>query len=281
MYGRDEYGYSELCTERRRADVTVEGVDFRISESDGGTWECIRIRSAEGERAIGRKRGIYDTLNTERFDLMDECEIGDATEEIARKLCEIFDTVGVLPEKLLILGLGNRALTPDSVGPRACDIIRPTMHIARMDPESFSEYECSEIAILCPGVLATSGLDTTDVVRGVSRRVAPDAIIAIDALCARDRERLGRTIQLSSAGIQPGGAVGRDGRGIDEDSIGVPVIAVGIPTVIDSSAFVDSHGATHRGEAMLVSPKEIDEIVSIGARIIGGAVNQAFGLSEY
>ena len=143
----------------------------------------------------------------------------------------------------------------------------------------FDALECSEIAVLCPGVTAESGLEATEVVRGVCRRIMPDVVIAVDAIATRSVERLGSTVQISDTGLFPGSGVGNSRAAMTEDTLGIPIIAVGVPTVIDSRIF--GNDVMLDGEAMLVAPKEIDEITTVAARIVGGAINQAFGISPF
>lgn len=278
--GIEAGGYTDLAVERRRINAETRGVEYKSAECDGGIWECVRILSDDGARSIGRPRGRYDTLNTGRMDLLGESEIGDATEEIAKKLCETVEASSVIPERLLIVGLGNRELTPDSVGPKAAAIVKPTLHIKEFDRDMFLGLECSELAVLCPGVTAQSGIESAEVIRGVTRRIMPDAVIAIDAIATRSPERLGSTVQISDTGLFPGSGVGNSRAALNEDTLGVPVIAVGVPTVIDSRVF-GGKASVFDGEPMLVAPKEIDEITTVAAQIIGGAINQAFGISPY
>ena len=275
--------FTDLAVERRRANTDVRGVEYRSSECCVGIWECIKISSDEGAKSIGRPKGRYDTLNTGRMDLLSEEEIDDATEEIAKKLCESIDGTSAIAERLLVVGLGNRNLTPDSIGPKAAALVKPTLHIKDFDEEMFESLECSEIAVISPGVTAESGLDSSEIIKGVSRRIRPDAIIAIDAIATRSLERLGSTVQISDTGLFPGSGIGNSKNALTEDTLGIPVIAIGVPTVIDSRIFGLSDGAKFmpEKEAMMVSPKEIDEITTNAARIIGGAINQAFGISPY
>ena len=275
--------YTDLAIERRRAELDTEGVAYTSKETEGGVWECIRIFSAEGAKSIGRPIGHYDTLNTGRLDLLGEDEIESATEEIAKKLCEEVDGINVPPERILVVGLGNSQLTPDSTGPKSAAIVKPTLHIKSFDEETFISLGCSEIAVLTPGVTAESGIESADIVRGVARRVMPDIIIAVDSIATRSAERLGATVQISDTGLFPGSGVGNHRSSLTEDTLGAPVIAVGVPTVIDSRIFAlgEYDDKKIAGEAMLVSPKEIDEITDVAARIIGGAINQAFGVSPF
>lgn len=275
--------YTDLAIERRRAELDVEGVAYTSKETEGGVWECIRIFTEEGAKSIGRPIGHYDTLNTGRLDLLGDDEIDYATEEVAKKLCEEIDGVNTPPERILVVGLGNARLTPDSTGPKSAALVKPTLHIKTFDEETFNSLGCSEIAVITPGVTADSGIESADVVRGVARRVMPDVIIAVDSIATRSVERLGATVQISDTGLFPGSGVGNHRSALTEDTLGAPVIAIGVPTVIDSRVFAlgnfDEKKIT--GEAMLVSPKEIDEITDVASRIIGGAINQAFGISPF
>lgn len=266
--------YTDLAIERRRADTDAKGVEYKSSECDGGIWECVRIYSEEGEREIGRPMGNYDTLNTGKMELLDEDGILDATEAVTRKLCERIEGVGVFPDRLLIVGLGNRNLTPDAIGPKAAAYVKPTLHIKEFDEDAFEQLDCSEIAVLCPGVTAESGMESSEIIRGVCHRIAPDAVIAIDSIATASAERLGSTVQISDTGLFPGSGVGNTRDALTKESLGTPIISVGVPTVIDSRVFGGS-------ESMLVVPKDIDEITSVAARIIGGAINQAFGICPF
>lgn len=270
--------YSDLAVERGRADTGVGGVRYEKRICLPGTWEEVLITSEEGARSIGRPIGSYDTLTVRRLDTLDEDELLDTQEEIAKKLCELFDGANIIPDRLLVVGLGNRELTADSVGPKSASSVRPTMHIGDYDREYFEELECSEIAVLSPGVPAATGMDTGVLVGAVCERLKPDAVIAIDSICTSSRTRLGTTFQISDTGIFPGG-MGSLKTPITRSGVGVPVIGIGVPTVIDSRLFVPENKISDINfEPMFISPREIDEITDNAAFVIGGAINQAFGL---
>ena len=264
---------SDLALERRRADTSIPGVEYRRDESDGFVWDRIRISSEEGARSIGRPIGVYDTLSLDRMDTLDEETIEDAANEVAKELCRIVDGCDIYPERLLVVGLGNGDLTPDSIGPRTAELVNATMHLRNFDPEAFESMECSEIAVLAPGVMAKSGMETSDIMIGICDRIQPDAVIAVDSLASGSPKRLGTTVQISDTGIFPGGGIGNRRLPLNERVLGVPVIAIGVPTVIDSRIF-----GTEGGESMLVAPQEIDGIARAAARIISLGINQAFGI---
>ena len=273
---------SDLAAERRRADTKIAGIEYRRDRADIGSWERLRIRSEAGAKSIGRPMGIYDTINLPRLCDLDIDEIDDARNEVAKELCRICDADGITPEKILVVGLGNRELTPDAVGPLSADKTRATLHIKAEDEHLFYSLECSEIAVLKPGVTSDSGLDTSRVVRGVCEILHPDVVIAIDALAAGSPARLGNTIQICDTGIHPGSGIGNSRAALGKQELGVPVIAIGVPTVINSRIFVVENGearASDRSEEMFLAPQLVGQIVKNAAEIIGGGINQAFGLS--
>ncbi len=285
MYGyffeREDAGssYTDLATERREADTKCEGVDFKRELGLFGVWERIKITSEAAEKQIGRAKGVYDTLNLLRMDQLDKESIADAADEIARELCYLFDVIDVIPERILVAGLGNSELTPDSVGSECARMVRPTMHIKSSDAYFFESLECSEIAVCTPGVAAKTGYCGETLIRGLCDIIKPDAVIAIDALATRSPDRLGTTIQLSTTGVYPGSGLGNSGAALNKESLGVPVIAIGIPTVIDARMFQGEKAAKAKsGGSMFVSPKEINDIASSAAHIISSGINQAFGI---
>ncbi len=268
---------TDLACERRRADTGVSGIEEEWFDAPIGSLMRIRVTSEEGARSIGRPRGRYDTLTLPRMDTLDGEGIEDAKEAVARELCGLMHENDVSPERLLVVGLGNPSLTPDAIGSRAADLVEPTMHIRRYDERMFGALDCSEIAVIKTGVLATSGIDAAEVVRGVTKSIRPDALIVVDALAARSPTRLGTTLQFSDTGIHPGSGVGAHRHAIDEGVMGVPVIAIGVPTVIDARLVVGGEDEQST-EGMLVCPKDIDAIVKNASEIISGGINQAFGV---
>ena len=290
MYGyfternyKGDFPYTDLAAERRRADTELAGVEYSRSPGIIGSWERIKITTKRGAESIGRPIGIYDTLNIGRMDLLDAESIFDARDEIARELCYLFDASDVFPERILVAGLGNPALTPDSVGAESARAVKPTMHIRDMNRRMFENLHCAEIAVCTPGVAATSGLDAAVTIRGLCEAIGPDAVIVIDALASRSVERLGTTVQICNTGIAPGSGLGNPREAISQDTVGVPVIAIGVPTIIDSRMFYYNPSGERKPKpevcpSMFVSPKEINEIVSAAALIIGGGINQAFGI---
>ena len=273
---------SDLALERRRASTYVEGVDYKRDVCIGGVWERIKVTSEAGAKSIGRPIGLYDTLTLPRLDTIMPDDIEDAKDEIARELCRMCDLCDISPSRILVVGLGNRDLTPDAIGPSSADEVDATMHIKKEDRDLFDTLGCSEISVLCPGVTSSSGMESASVVKSVVSAVKPTVVFAIDSLASRSSERLGNTVQISNTGIIPGTGVGHSGERIDEQALGVPVIAIGVPTVISAAALSGNNFGSSVGKgSFFVSPRGINKIVKNGAKIIGGGINQAFGICYF
>ena len=271
-------GESDLALERHRISTDTPGVEFRRERARGGVWERIKILSRAGEESLGRPIGCYDTLTLPSMQNLDFEMLDDAQNEISRELCRICELSSIIPDRILVVGLGNPDLTPDAVGPAAAALIEPTMQLARLDEKAFLALECSEIAVISPGVSSKSGIESTDIVKSLTKKISPSLVIAIDALASRSPSRLGTTIQISDTGIHPGTGLGKGTGRLCAETLGVPVIAIGVPTVINSRYFTDSDGEKSSADGLFVSPKDIGEIVNSAAKIIGGGINQAFGI---
>ena len=165
----------------------------------------------------------------------------------------------------LVVGLGNRAITPDNIGPKAADQTMVTRHLVERVPEHFGSFR--PVAALAAGVLGTTGMESGEVVRAVAEQIKPACVVAVDALASRSLKRLCRTVQLSDTGIAPGSGVGNHRREISARVLGVPVVALGIPTVVSSRVL----GGT--AEEMYVTPREIDQLINRGAKLLGMSIN--------
>lgn len=272
LFSKGAERYTDLMSERRKA--VGEGVNFERSFGRCGVWERIEVRSDTAAKKIGRPIGHYHTFNMPSADMLDSYDIEDIAEEISGELWRLCELCALLPKKLLVVGLGNEELTPDSLGPAAAKKIEATMHLRSDMPEMFAALDCIEIALIRPGVTAQSGIEATDTVIAVSEKIKPDLIIAIDALCSESEDRLGCTVQMSDTGIFPGSGVGNPRGALTKERVGCPVFAIGIPTVIDAGVL----SRRPSGERMLVTPREINTIVRVGSEIIADSINRAFGI---
>ena len=182
---------------------------------------------------------------------------------------------------ILVVGLGNREVTPDALGPEAVGNLLITRHVIReYGRAAFKAEQVHRVSGLVPGVMAQTGMETLEIVRGVAQETKPDVIVVIDALAARSTRRLNRTIQLSDAGIQPGSGVGNHRNSLSRETLGVPVVAIGVPTVVDAATIVydatgDREKIAPNLHGMFVTPKDIDETVKSLSFTISEALNLA------
>ena len=179
----------------------------------------------------------------------------------------------------LVVGLGNRAITPDAIGPKVHENTLVTRHLVEQIPEHFGAFR--PVASLSAGVLGTTGMESGELVQAVCRKLEPACVVAVDALASRSLKRLCRTVQLSDTGIAPGSGVGNHRWALDRASLGVPVLAVGVPTVVDGATLAaDLLGQEElpplgEGRDLLVAPKDIDSQVNDLAKVIGYGISLA------
>jgi spore protease len=254
----------------------------------------LRIETAEAGRRLGRPVGEYITLHCGKLWKMERTAEAALEEELASQVVRLVEReMGrrVMHDiSVLVVGLGNRAITADALGPTAVDRLLVTRHLREQEPDIFRKMECCAVSALAPGVLGQTGMEVADVIAGAVRRAHTDVVIAIDALAARDCDRLAATVQLSDTGISPGSGIGNDRGALTRESLGLPVIALGIPTVVDSSTLVwdalcraGIHQVSGRlneilenGRRFYVSPKEADLINERTACLVARALNRAF-----
>ncbi len=289
------YIRTDLACERHRADTELPGVFYEETAHGDVTQSLLHITSKEGAASVGKPCGQYITLSFRPL-----WEQSDDT------LVEIASLLGaavakLLPKKhprdgrtLLIAGLGNRHLTVDAVGPRCAQSIVATSHLAIYEPAVFRTLGCDRLAVLAPGVLSQTGIESATLIAGAVKEVQADAVIVIDALVARSCSRLASTVQISDTGILPGGGVGNPRIAVDEESMGVPVIVIGIPTVVDASTLIydtltaeeaqklppSCKAALDKHRGFFVSPRECDAVTENAARLIAHALNTAFGVGS-
>ena len=202
----------------------------------------VRIETENGAKTMGKPVGTYLTIEAPNLSSPDEGIHREVSEELAKYLIEVMEKI--IPEsehdkEVLVIGLGNRQATPDALGPYVADNLNVTRHIVKEYGKyaALEEMNCVVSAIV-PGVMAQTGMETAEIIKGVVRETKPDLLIVIDALAARNSRRLNRTIQIADTGINPGSGVGNYRNAITKETIGVPVIAIGVPTVVDAVTIV-------------------------------------------
>lgn len=203
----------------------------------------VRIETENGAKAMGKPVGTYLTLEAPNMAAADEGYHREISETLAGFLEKYMKDTKENQEKgysVLVVGLGNREVTPDALGPYVVDQLNVTRHIV----QEYGRYAVGKggsriVSAIVPGVMAQTGMESAEIIRGIVNETTPDLIMVIDALAARSTKRLNRTIQISDAGIYPGAGVGNHRSEITKDTMGIPVIAIGVPTVVDAATIVN------------------------------------------
>lgn len=227
-------------------NVEVQGVI--LEEEYDEEWEVrmttVKIKTENGAKTMGKPVGTYITMEAPDLAVPDESyhrEISVKIADCVEKLLQgKWKHNKEEDRSILMVGLGNRAVTPDALGPRVADNLNITRHIVReYGKYAMGKDEITLVSALVPGVMAQTGMETAEIIRGVVKETGPDVIVVVDALAARNTKRLNRTIQIADTGIHPGSGVGNHRNAITEETMGIPVIAIGVPTVVDAATIVN------------------------------------------
>ncbi len=279
-------------------DKEIQGVILEKDTDTENGMEITRlvIKDVQGAKAMGKPVGTYITIEADSISDMQ----GKNEEKFISKLKKyVKELVPDIEEKsVFIVGLGNREVTPDALGPQVIDEIFTTRHLIREFGEEFkTKHNMNTVTALAPGVMAQTGMETREIIKGIVEEVRPDLIIVIDALAARSVKRLNCTIQLTDTGISPGSGVGNNRNALNKESLGIPVVAIGVPTVVDAGTIVEDHleqalrtqGYSEKEiytfiseisqnnvKNMFVTPNDVDEAVKHMSFIISEALNDCF-----
>ena len=274
----------DLWKESAARETTLPGVRARDDTREGYPVTRVEILDHQGARALGKPEGQYVTLELSGLERREPEALPRAVRAIAAELTAL---LGSLPAQapVLVVGLGNRAITPDNIGPKAADQTMVTRHLVERVPEHFGSFR--PVAALAAGELGTTGMESGEVVRAVAEQIKPACVVAVDALASRSLRRVCRTIQLADTGITPGSGVGNARAALNAETLGVPVIAVGVPTVVDAATLtcdvlaeagkgeLNPAALQGAGDGLIVTPKDIDTQVHDLAKVIGYGINLA------
>lgn len=298
---------TDLALEARESfpddDVEIKGVtlDEDFDEENNIRITTVVIKDEAGAKAMQKPMGTYITI--EAPDMKDSSEdynkpVSEHVEKVLKKLAG-----NLLGGEVLVVGLGNREVTPDALGPYVVDNLFVTRHLIREFGSEFKEKnKLGNVSAISPGVMAQTGMETLEIIKGIIRETDPKLIIVIDALASRSVRRLNTTIQLTDAGISPGSGVGNNRKALNEETLGVKVIAIGVPTVVDAGTIVADTLTKYMEENgfgeedifkfisevngtqvynMFVTPKNIDELVKQISYTISEALNSCFSGSVF
>ncbi len=304
---------TDLAVEMRDAykkaqQTDVPGVSSEEEEIDDVKITRVKIETEEGAGHIGKPVGNYVTLDAPKIKLNDAETNERIYKVLARELRKLTGTD--IKQSVLVVGLGNQNVTPDALGPKVVQDVEVTRHILEYAPDILNRPVRS-VSAISPGVLGTTGMETSEVVRGVIDKIKPDFVIAIDALASRKLERISTTIQIADTGIIPGSGIGNKRMAMSKETLGVPVIAIGVPTVVDAATMandtielmlenMDKNTSQSTNDYdrikpmeqdekyglikevlepyvgdLVVTPKEIDEIIDSVSDVVSQGINYA------
>ena len=206
-----------------------------------GIWHrevAVWIMNEQGERALGKVKGNYVTIDMKNMKYMGEEEIQKASEILCEELKKMIDEYVSKEQEILVVGLGNIYVTPDALGPKVINEIDITRHLLKYVPQ-YLDKNTRPVSAISPGVLGTTGIETAEILKGIVDNVKPKLVIVIDSLASRSMERISSTIQLADTGIVPGAGVDNARKELTVNTLGVPVIALGIPTVVETAVVVN------------------------------------------
>lgn len=279
-------------------DVEIQGVILEEDYDEENEIKITRvvIKDEKGSEAMRKPIGTYITIEAPRISGSDENYNKPVSKQVANYIKQL--TKGVENKHVLVAGLGNRNLTADALGPQVVDHLYVTRHLVKEFGKDFAKRNGMEsMSAISPGVMGQTGMESSEILKGIIRETKPDLLVVIDALAARSVKRLNTTIQITDTGISPGAGVGNNRRALNKESLGIEVIALGVPTVVDAATIVDdimeqslrkkgfsdkevyqflNEMNTRETENLFVTPKNIDDAIQRISYTISEALNSVF-----
>ena len=284
----------------------IDGIETNIREEGNIKITEVKVTNENGANSIGKPIGSYITIDINKLKLATDEEIENYGNILSNELRKLIDKHVQKQDEILVVGLGNIYVTPDSLGPKVINEVDVTRHILRYMPEALEEGTRA-VSAISPGVLGTTGMETLEIVNGIVENVKPKLIIVIDALASRSMDRISSSIQLADTGIVPGAGIGNTRKELSQNTLNIPVIALGIPTVVESAVLVndclDLFITKLQNEAksndylnklkeqdnyeeikealipndynMIVTPKEIDDLIENMKDVVARGINFA------
>lgn len=277
-----------------RTDLAMEAVQL-LKHTDSGIKQHkknvgdleitqVTIETDAAAQKLGKLKGEYITIELPAF--TDNFQnIDDKIEVISKQIRYLLPSEGLI----FVVGLGNEAITPDALGPKTIKSILATRHITGEIARSTGLDALRSVAAIAPGVLGQTGIEVSEIIQSIIKKINPAALIVVDALASMETSRLGTTIQICNTGISPGSGVGNARPGLNQESMGIPVIGIGVPTVVDAQTLARnlldsditrysekiSQKTAPRGELMMVTPREIDLLIERSSKLLAMSINGA------
>lgn len=286
----------------------IPGVEVDVKKGEYMTVTTVNVVDKKGEKIIGKPMGTYITIEAPDLKHFDQELLDEVSKSMAKELSQLIKLEQ--DKTALVVGLGNWNVTPDALGPKVVSRLMVTRHLKQMAPDEIEEG-IRPVCALSPGVLGLTGIETSEIIQGVVRKIKPDIAIVVDALASRKMSRVSTTIQLGNTGISPGSGVGNKRMGLTQSVLGIPVIAIGVPTVVDAATMANDTidlmidnmiEQTEQGKEfykmlksinrdekfqliqevlspyagdLMVTPKDVDSIIDNISKIIANGINIA------
>lgn len=216
----------------------IDGIETTVREEENIKITEVKVTNENGEKSIGKPIGSYITIDIKKLKLATDEDIEKYGNILSKELKKLINMHSATQDEILVVGLGNIYVTPDSLGPKVINEIDVTRHILKYMPQVL-EKGTRSVSAISPGVLGTTGMETLEIVEGIVNNIKPKLVIVIDALASRSMDRISSSIQLSDTGIVPGAGVGNTREELSQKTLNIPVIALGIPTVVESAVLVN------------------------------------------
>lgn len=293
---------------KKERNEEIPGVEVNVKKQENMTVTSVKVVDKKGEKIIGKPMGTYITIEAPELRHFEQDLQDDLSKTMARELAELINLDE--DKTAMVVGLGNWNVTPDALGPKVVSRLMVTRHLKQIMPDEVEEG-IRPVCAISPGVLGLTGIETSEIIQGVVKKIKPDIVIVVDALSSRKTSRVSTTIQIGDTGISPGSGVGNKRMGLTKSVLGVPVIAVGVPTVVDAATIandtidlvIDSLiSQSEKGKEfynmlkdinrdekysliqevlspnmrdLMVTPKDVDSIIDNISKIIANGINIA------
>lgn len=297
---------ADIFKKNNNIENEIDGIETKVKEEENFKITNVKIINENGAKAIGKPIGNYITIDIKKLKTATDEDIESYSNILSNELRNLIDVHVSKQDDILVVGLGNIYVTPDSLGPKVINEIDVTRHILKYMPEVLEEGT-RPVSAISPGVLGTTGMETLEIIEGIVNNVKPKMLIVIDALASRSIDRISSSIQLSDTGIVPGAGVGNTRKELSQNTLNIPVIAIGIPTVLESAVLVNDclnlfitklqeeaksneylnelkqkdnyeeikEALIPNNYNMIVTPKEIDELIENMKDVVARGINFA------
>lgn len=305
---------TDLADERRdiyrkanKLENEVPGIETEENEVNENVKVLkVKILNEEGEKALGKPKGVYITIDVKNLKIAQEEDIAKASDAVSSQLKEVIASHIGSEDDILVVGLGNAYVTPDSLGPKVISYIDVTRHLLKYAPQ-YLEEGTRPVSAISPGVLGTTGIETLEIIKGIVDNTRPKMLIVIDSLASKSIQRISSTIQIADTGITPGAGVGNTRKELSQATLGIPVIAIGVPMVVEMATitndclnlFIEKLQQEAKSNDylnklkeednyediknalipvnynMIVTPKEIDDLIENMSSVVARGINFA------